>query len=357
MKCAKAVSKGAAFFGMSTFVYVWRNFSDMRPLPVIHSIISPAFIQQLAVRQYGFGSAVECRLLRAGINHSYLLSEGTRRHVFRVYSFGWRERHEIEEEIKLLNLLKAGGVAVSYPVQTTNGDYIQELHAPEGIRHGVMFSFARGVKKRHFSLDNCRSAGKMMADMHRLSAGIHLQRVNYNAEALVRAPHLFARRHFAESSAEMRLFKKAGDLFVRVLAATDQAQLRHGAIHLDFWYDNMSVEEDETMTLFDFDFCGNGLFIYDVAYFLMQLYHIELAGGDYEGKKGAFLEGYSSKMDITAAEKRLLPYAGLAVWLFYFGVQCQRFDNWSNIFLSENYFKRYMSMVSDWLGYHGISVD
>ncbi len=32
-----------------------------------------------------------------------------------------------------------------------------------------------------------------------------------------------------------------------------------------------------------------------------------------------------------------------ARYFFYLGVQCQRYDNWSNAFLSENYLKRFIN--------------
>ena len=50
-------------------------------------------------------------------------------------------------------------------------------------------------------------------------------------------------------------------------------------------------------------------------------------------------------------ELKLIPTAGQAIWLFYLGVQSQRFD-WSNIFLTENYLKMYIGRLKSWITYN-----
>jgi Ser/Thr protein kinase RdoA (MazF antagonist) len=108
------------------------------------------------------------------------------------------------------------------------------------------------------------------------------------------------------------------------------------------------------LTFFDFDFCGNGFLHHDVAYFIMQLYHHEPDKDLYAKKRAAFFDGYESVSQLSDEEKRLLPYSGLSIWIFYLGVQAQRFDNWSNLFLSENYLTHFMGMAKAWLNYNDI---
>ncbi|PTB91021.1 homoserine kinase, partial [Marivirga lumbricoides] len=90
--------------------------------------------------------------------------------------------------------------------------------------------------------------------------------------------------------------------------------------------------------------------------FLMQMFHVEPDKKDFERKKEAFLNGYESILKIPDEEKSLFAYSGLSIWIFYLGIQSQRFDNWSNVFLSENYLKRFMGMAKDWLKYHQIEI-
>ncbi len=106
----------------------------------------------------------------------------------------------------------------------------------------------------------------------------------------------------------------------------------------------MSIDEEE-VTLYDFDFCGNGWLCYDIAYYILQLHSTEKDENECELKVNAFLKGYESITKITHDEKRLLPVLGVSLYFFYLGIQCQRFDNWSNTFLNESYLKRFINLL------------
>jgi hypothetical protein len=36
---------------------------------------------------------------------------------------------------------------------------------------------------------------------------------------------------------------------------------------------------------------------------------------------------------------------GVSMYFFYLGIQCQRFDNWSNVFLNETYLTRFINLL------------
>ncbi|MOA08421.1 homoserine kinase [compost metagenome] len=113
---------------------------------------------------------------------------------------------------------------------------------------------------------------------------------------------------------------------------------------MDIWFDNLNIDENNEITLFDFDFCGNGWLCTDIAYYILQLHNIEkYEEKEYQPKVNSFLKGYESVIKISDEEKRLLPALGVSMYIFYLGIQCQRYENWSNQFLSENYLKRFIN--------------
>ena len=120
---------------------------------------------------------------------------------------------------------------------------------------------------------------------------------------------------------------------------------------MDIWYDNMAVEKDNKITIFDFDFCGNGWHILDVSYFCKQLFFIESDKKQYKLKVQSFLNGYQEIRTLSDKEIKLIPKAGAAVFIFYLGIQAQRFD-WSNIFLTENYLKMFIGRIKSWITYY-----
>ena len=150
---------------------------------------------------------------------------------------------------------------------------------------------------------------------------------------------------------EIKFIKKQGTKISQFFEQAETSQIKSGIVHLDIWYDNMNITNKDEITIFDFDFCGNGWLLLDVAYFLNQLFNIEIDKKEYELKLNHFLSGYQSILKLTKNELELLPSAATAIQLFYLGVQAQRFD-WSNIFLTENYLKMYVGRIKSWINYY-----
>nr|WP_294944344.1 phosphotransferase [uncultured Mucilaginibacter sp.] len=313
--------------------------------PVISSILSASHLAIFLRERYGLSANTSCKLLKTGINHSYLVSDGDDKRVFRVYSLEWRSETEINEEIRLLNLLRDGGVSVSYPLKDAGNSYMQQIAAPEGMRLGVMFSFAEGEKYLNLSVEQHYKIGETMARIHSLTQGLQLQRVNYTPKVVLQDPFEYLGQFLSAGSTEMNWLLSAQKYLLNEIAKADEKQMRKGAVHLDIWFDNMNITKEGQATIFDFDFCGNGWLAYDIAYNILQIHSTERDVTERERKKKSFLEGYESVALISAEEKRLLPVLGVSLYFFYLGVQAQRFDSWSNVFFNETYLKRFIKML------------
>jgi Ser/Thr protein kinase RdoA (MazF antagonist) len=323
----------------------------MTQFPVTTSTLSATALGQFISEQYNLNKNCTCQLFRTGINHTYFITDNETKYVLRVYFYNWRSKSQIEEEIKLLLLLKENNISISFPITDKKGEFIQDINAPEGMRHAVLFSFAEGEKTRFMNVATCFSIGSLMAKIHTITANKRIERINYDAEALVQLPYEYAKSYFSESLAEMQFVKKQSEKISKNFEEIDFTKVTKGIVHLDIWYDNMNVTDQNEATIFDFDFCGNGLLIFDVAYFCKQLFHIETNKNEYELKVESFLKGYQSMRTLSEEEIKIIPAAGAAIWIFYLGVQSQRFD-WSNIFLTENYLKMFIGRMKSWIEYH-----
>lgn len=317
----------------------------MTHFPVSNSNLSAVHLGQYLRRHYTIGESVTCRLIKAGINDTYLVDNGDHKFVFRVYSLGWRTRREIEEEIRLLLLLKTGNHPISYPVPDRDDAFIQTLNAPEGDRYAVMFSYAEGQKLQTFSPDVHHSIGQLMARIHQTTRNLALDRVVYTPEILLSDSLEKISAFLPADTDEMRFMKSARTLLLNQLESIGKKDMRKGIVHLDIWFDNLNIASDGKVTLFDFDFCGNGWLGLDLGYYMMQVYHLERDEVACETKLTRFFEGYESVLDIPDDEKKALPALGICLYFFYLGVQCQRYDNWSNVFLNEAYLKRYITLI------------
>lgn len=325
----------------------------MQPFPVSSSILSVPHLAQFLQRQYNLSPNVSCKLLKAGVNHSYLVTDGPTKSVFRVYSLDWRTEVEIGEEIRLLNLLQDNGQPVSSPIADAAGNYIQELNAPEGERFGVLFSFAEGEKLLTFSEDLHFKIGQIMARFHQLTHNLMLERETYSPDVLLIDPIEKLKSFLPEETPEFQFMLSAQRYMLNEFARIDQSKTRRGIVHLDIWFDNLNIANDGTVTLFDFDFCGNGLLCLDIAYYILQIHSTETDEAEFHKKKDSFLRGYESITKISDEEKRLLPMLAESIYFFYVGVQCQRFDNWSNTFLNELYLKRFINLrIKRWFDFN-----
>jgi Ser/Thr protein kinase RdoA (MazF antagonist) len=325
----------------------------MNHFPVITSTLSEEHLALFLQENYKLSTNTSCRLLKTGINHVYLVTDGERKSVFRVYSLNWRSKLEIEEEIRLLNLLKANHLPVSYPVADTNKNYIQTLNAPEGERYGVMFSYAKGEKTLNFSPELHQEIGGIMARFHQTTQNLHLDRVTYTPEKLlIDSPeHFFG--FLPNDAPEVEFIRFAQQYLLEQLKKVDETQVRKGVVHLDIWFDNMNITADKEVTIFDFDFCGNGWLCYDIAYYILQIHSTETDENEYKHKAESFLKGYESVTPISDEERRILPMLAGCIYLFYLGIQCQRFNNWSNTFINEVYLKRFINLrIKRWFDYN-----
>ena len=324
--------------------------------PVTESTLSAEYLGQFLQKEYGFDPGTTCKLFRTGINHLYTVNTNTSKFVFRVYTRSWRSRVEISEEIRLLNHLRVNNVPVSHPVADKNDNFIQSLDAPEGLRFGVLFAFAQGQKVREFSPRTSFNIGQGMARMHKVTENFSLQRFSYSAQTLLMDPFERAKSFFGTASPEMVFVDKATKYLVEEFDKIKTDEVRSGAIHLDMWFDNMHVTAQDEITFFDFDFCGNGWLCHDIAYFILQLYNTRQNDDSYKEGLESFLAGYEEVQPITKEEKRIIPLLAVGIWFFYLGVQCDRFDNWSNVFLSEDHLRRFLSAIKKWIEYHHIPI-
>lgn len=323
----------------------------MHHFPVTESTLSAVHLADYLREKYGLTRAVKCKLFRTGMNHLYHVIDGAQRFVLRIYNFNWRTKIEISEELRLLHHLRKNNVRVAYPIADTQGNFIHEINAPEGNRYTVLFSFAAGKKVPDFSAEASRLIGVTMATMHQATVNFELNRREYNTKTLLEDSRQHTRSFFTNTSDGIRWVESATDQLIQEYDKVNVGHVRNGAVHLDIWFDNLHFDENGDITIFDFDFCGNGWLCHDISYFLLQLFNTNTHADLYEKKARSFLDGYQSIVNISEEEERIIPFACVSVWLFYLGVQCEKFDTWSNVFLNEDHLRRFTGIVRKWIDY------
>lgn len=323
----------------------------MSTFPAIASTLSQTELGKFISEKYQLKEDFDCKLFRTGVNHTYFMLGTRTKYVVRVYCYNWRTKVEIQQELELLNLLKNNNLSVSFPIPDKKGDLIQEINAPEGLRYVVLFTFAEGEKMRFMTNETCFAIGSIMAKIHNITASKKIERVNYNSDILMNKAYDQLSLFFSNDLSEMKYIKQITSKISKNFEESNLPENQKGIVHLDIWYDNLSVNKEDEITIFDFDNCGNGLLILDVGYFCKQLFFIESDKNEYEMKVESFLNGYRKERNLSEKELKLIPEAGASIFVFYLGIQAQRFD-WSNIFLTENYLKMFVGRIKNWIDYY-----
>lgn len=327
-----------------------------KKFPAINSTLSPDELSKLIQQKYKLSDKAVCSIFRLAMNHLYIVQDGEQKYVFRVYTYNWRTKLDIEEELRLLLHLKENGKSVAYPIADQSDEYLQEIEAAEGKRFGVLFSFANGAKTAGFSAQTSFLIGQTLAKIHQSTENFELKRISYDAQNLLSDPVLKIKKFFKENNSEVKFLEQLSAFLVLKMNKIDQQKMRTGSVHLDVWFDNLHIDNEKEVTFFDFDFCGNGYLSFDISYFLFQLLATNLNEEEYQAKADSFLKGYETVTEINDEEKKFLPFACLTIMTYYISVQCNRFEYWTNIFLNEDHLKRMVGNLRRWIAYNKIEI-
>lgn len=291
---------------------------------VVHAIISAEAVLAAAERAYALDGPLTCELWRAGLNDTYLLSAGGAPHIARVYGVR-RSTSDIAYELELLAHLAAKGVAVSAPIPGKDGAVMYPLHALEGRRYLVLFTFAEGKTLSRASEEHQYLAGRMAAAIHAASDDFSslFDRPRLDLGFLTDRP-LAAIRPLLTHHPEDQNFLEglAAELHTRVEEAA-RGGLDWGACHGDFEVKNMHLGADRRLTTFDFDMCGPGWRLYDLA---------PAYGSAMRQKKPAiwdsFLRGYNQTRTLTTADLASLPVFYALRYLTMLGAFAGNVSEW-----------------------------
>lgn len=293
----------------------------MEFFPVIYSQLSREGLLNYLLHHYEIREPAELHFWLRGMNDTYVLNTEGEKAIFRVYRTD-RSQSEIAFELELLQELHRRGVAVSVPIADREGRWIQAFSVPEGIRYGVMFSYAPGEERRISTMEDSWIVGRAAAEIHKASDGFACGHVRGELDFvhLIDKPLNILQSRMAHRREDFeylcgviaRLREKLEELIREGL----DWGICHGDLHGNT---NAAFAENGELTHYDFDLCGYGWRAYDIAEFrLAREIH---CGDDHEEAEclwQSFMEGYSEVRRLDERDLRAVPlFIGLRqLWLF-----------------------------------------
>lgn len=320
-----------------------------------YSTLSSVALQGYLIKAYRLKADTSCRLLIRNVSDTYILEDKTEKYIFKIYRDSHRSICEIEAEVELLNILKSNGLPISYPLKDAEGKQIQQFNAIEGIRNGILFSYAKGKVIQDLEPQHLHRLGKDIATIHQATANLKLKnkRAVYNFETTLFLPLKTLEIHFKEMPEEYLYLQDVANKVVKKFETFDTANFSYGYCHYDFFPKNFHFDNFGNITFFDFDFAGEGYLINDLMSFLNHYFFHGLNGliskEQAERDFNLFLNAYTEVRALTDDEKKAIPYLGICFHIFFLEFFYKNYDDWSNIFLTPKYTKNRVALIKKWV--------
>jgi len=235
-----------------------------------------------------------------GVSNSNWLIETTQgRFILTMYE----RRIELDDLpyfLGLLDHLSQEGCPVPRTIHDRDGAAFRMV----GGKAVALIEFLPGVSPTKPEPDQAYAVGKVLAQIHRASAGFGMNRANTMGFTDNLA--------LLEKCGSERLSSIHADLpdviaHARAAASLDMAKLPEAQIHADLFPDNVLMLGNEVTALIDFYFACTGPMALDLAV-THAAWGFDPATNTYSDDCGrAILRGYESERALTEAERALLP--------------------------------------------------
>ncbi|MEC4806274.1 MAG: phosphotransferase [Jaaginema sp. PMC 1079.18] len=307
--------------------------------PVVYSTLAVTAIASLVLENYALGEIVSCEFWHRGLCDIYLIQTPTAPYIFRVSHHHWRSHSDINFELELLDFWRQQNLPVAHPIPTKTQQFALEINAPEGKRYGTLFPYAPGeIAIGDFNTTQSLLLGKTLAQLHETSRKFQpsVSRQSLTLEYLFTDSWAVIKPFLKHRSEDIAYLEKAMNASREKIGDLPQSKPFWVICWGDPHSGNTHFTSDNQMTLFDFDQCGYGWRIFDIAKF----WHVSLRTGISRKVRDTFLEGYQTIAPLSQPELALLqPFTQAAhFWSWSISIHNASVHNWC--LLDDSYFNR-----------------
>ncbi|WP_066306961.1 phosphotransferase enzyme family protein [Bacillus sp. FJAT-29814] len=273
-------------------------------------------IASAAIPSYPFLSQSTIKLLNYSENATYLVTntETGEKYILRVGRPGYHTKTAVESELEWIKSInRHSSIHVSLPITGGNGDYIQVVNHENMAYHCTLFSFLEGEAPNedheHELISQFEMLGAITAQLHNHSILNweelrKFKRLTWDYDTILGQSPKWGRWEdgLAITPERKALFTKASEKIRQRLERFGKAPDRYGLIHSDLRLANLLVDQGQIKVI-DFDDCGFGWYLYDLATSLSFIEHKPYVPKLVE----SWLKGYRSVRPLSEEEEQDIP--------------------------------------------------
>lgn len=316
----------------------------MGVFPAIYSTLSPQALIDGVISEYEIGVIEGCVFWNRGLSDIYLIETNQQSYILKVSHHHWRSRADIQFELEFLDFLHHQGIPVAHPLKTNAQELLVTIHAVEGDRYAALFPCAPGaVPQGDLNLTQSTILGQTLSQIHLASLQFHSDtpRQPLDLEYLLDNSWEIIRPYLCQQQSNLSFVEGAIAKIKQQLSCLEQISPFWGVCWGDPHSGNVHFTEDNQITLFDFDQCGYGWRIFDVAKFLQ----VSLNAGINRQVRDAFLAGYQKVQILTQQEiSSLQALTQMAhIWAWAISINAAAIHNCSR--LDDFYTKKHLNQL------------
>jgi len=284
-----------------------------------------------ALERYKIGHVKELKFINHGENTTFKVLTSSTNYLLRIHRANYHTPGALKEELRWLEALnKDSQFNVQKPIKNLNSKLTTLIAHPlmGGDRHCDLLEWQNGKMKVNFlRIEDLRKIGELTAFLHEKGSEFQNKSRDYwDAEGLIGKNAKFGslyemedfwRSDFNSIRAAQKLLLKKLNLFEK--KHPDNLIMIHADLHLG----NL-IWRQGSVSPIDFDDCGTGSRLYDIAVSLFSIERVLLKSTKKErlAMINSYLKGYIKQKSLSSKEIEMIPYYMLSrdlvmlCWLF-----------------------------------------
>ncbi len=289
-------------------------------------------LAKVAIDQYAIGK-YDLKFVNHGENTTYRVITKNREYLLRIHRNGYHSQKGLLEELKWLNRLSTKtDILLQVPVSSKTNQMLIKVSSPAmgEPRFCSLLIWQKGYIKTKATNQNFYDIGVLIAKMQKNPIQSK-HRIYWNTEGLVGQNGILGSLKAIKKdyNKELKKIEPYRQLAYRKLKSYEKKYPNKlSMIHGDLHFGNM-IWKGQNISPIDFDDCGYGFHMYDLAVTMHSSINHFLRVGKREATEAreALLSGYNLISNTSEDDLKIIPYLMLAREITMIGWLYERKDN------------------------------